>query len=389
MYAGVAAVLVTVVAVSATWLPRWSGYPVPPVRFPGSWLLEGWVRYDGGWYRNIVAHGYSYSRPGEQANVAYFPGYPMVVWALTHAIRNSALAGIVVTFASGLAAAVLFHRWSRTRVDPTTARLAVIALLVYPYAWYLFGAVYADALFLAAAIGAFILVEADHPVLAGLVGAAATATRPVGMALVVGLVLITVERRGGFRHLRGLRPADAGVLLSAGGFVSWSLYEWVRWGDPLLFSTIEGARGWDQPAGARTWFKISFLQRVHHLSGWMSDSIHGTTLTSNQPWAETTYTLSMLLQALSVLIAFGLAWVVWRRFGYGYGAYVAIIVAIAAIGTKDFFGAGRYLLAAFPIFLAVAVVLVDRRRVRIVTLGASAALLLVMTSTYSRGYYLA
>jgi len=385
----VAVALVVVVAGSTAWLSRWSGYPVPPLHFPGSGLLEGWVRYDGGWYRDIVAHGYSYAVPGYQANVAFFPGYPMVVWVVTQVIHNIELAGIAVTFLAGLVTAVLFHRWAHDRVDPKTARLAVIALLLYPYAWYLFGAVYADALFLACAVGAFLLVEADHPILAGIVGAMATATRPIGIALVLGLVVLTIERRGGFRHLRALRPADLGVALSATGLVSWSLYQWNHWGDPLLFVNVEGVPGWDQPAGPRTWFKITFLQRLHHLPGWMNDTLHGTTVTSTRPGAEAAYTLSILLQALCVMAAIGLAWVVWRRFGYGYGTYVAAVIAIAALGTKDFLGTGRYLLAAFPLFAALAVVLIDRSAVKIATLGTSAVLLIVLASAYSQGYYVA
>ena len=39
---------------------------------------------------------------------------------------------------------------------------------------------------------------------------------------------------------------------------------------------------------------------------------------------------------------------IWRRFGWGYAGYVLGIIAIGAIGTKDFLGAGRYLIGAFP-----------------------------------------
>jgi hypothetical protein len=59
--------------------------------------------------------------------------------------------------------------------------------MLYPYAYYLGGAVYPTALFLAAAIGAFVLLDHGHPWLSGLTGAVATAAGPVGLALVVGL----------------------------------------------------------------------------------------------------------------------------------------------------------------------------------------------------------
>jgi len=388
-YLAVAAVLVVIVAASVHLLGRWSGYPAPPLKFPGAWLLEGWVRWDGTWYRDIVAHGYAYHGPDAQANVAYFPGYPIVMWPFAQLVGDTAVAGIVVTFASGLLAVVAFQRWARARLDSTTTRVAVGLLVVYPFAWYLYGAVYADALFLVLAIVAFLLLEADHPVWAGLVGAFAGATRPVGIAVAIGLTLVMIERRGGFRHLRNLHRRDAGVLLAFGGLGGWAAYQGVRWGDPLLFADIEGAKGWDQPAGPRTWFKITFLQRLHHLPGWLDDSFRGTNLRSTHPWSESTYSLSILLQGLLVAGAFVLLWAVWKRFGWGYAGYVLTILALATIGTKDFLGAGRYLIGAFPLFGALAAVLADRPRTRVITLVCSAALLAVLASGYARGYYLA
>jgi len=387
-YLAVALALVVIVAASTHLFARWSRYPVARQNFPGSWLLEGWLRWDGNWYRGIVDHGYQFQNVDSQANVAYFPGYPLAMWPFAQ-VMGSALSGILVTFLSGLAAVVGFQRWARARLDPFTTRVAVGLLLLYPFAWYLYGAVYADALFLALAVAAFLLLEAGHPVLAGVVGALAGATRPVGIAVAVGLVLVGIERRGGFRKLRALRPGDFGVLLSFGGLAAWSAYQGIRWGNPLLFSDIEGAAGWDQPMGPRTWFKVTFLQRLHHLPGWLDDAFRGTHVTSTHPGSESVYSLSILLQGLFVLGAVLLVRVVWRRIGWGYAGYVLTIVAMAAIGTKDFLGAGRYLIGAFPLFAALALVLADRPRTRVAVLVGSAAMLAVLASAYARGYYLA
>jgi len=55
---------------------------------------------------------------------------------------------------------------------------------------------------------------------------------------------------------------------------------------------------------------------------------------------------------------------VWRRFGCGYTAYTVVSLAIPIIGTKDFMGSGRYVLAAYPVMAAAAVVLTEDRRPR-------------------------
>ena len=87
-------------------------------------------------------------------------------------------------------------------------------LLLYPYAFYLYGAMYGDSLFLLTAIGSFVLLERRHYWLAGLVGALATAGRPVGVAVAVGLVVRMLEMLAEQRALAGGRtvaPAHAPI----------------------------------------------------------------------------------------------------------------------------------------------------------------------------------
>jgi hypothetical protein len=383
----VAVVLVLWVWASAELLDRHPLYPVAPTDFAGSEVLEGWYRFDGGWYRFIAENGYVFTDTSQQSPVAFFPGYPLAIRAVDLVVGDPILSGVLVTFVCGLGAAVLFFAWTRDRFDDRTARTALLLMLLYPYAWFLFGAVYGDALFLLAAVGAFGLFERDQPVLAGLAGAVATATRPVGVAVVVGLVVLTLARKGGLGGWRRLRPRDAGVLLSVAGLAAWSAYLWSRFGDPLLFSEIQGARGWDQGSGPRTWFKVAFLERFEHLPFWLSDAVAGTNTHHPNPWTESVYTLGLVLQAICLLGALLLVpWVV-RRLGWGYGAYVLTLLLIALVGTKDFQGVGRYVLAAFPCFAVLGDRLSGRSLVRTAWLSVSAGLLLLLSSAYARGYY--
>lgn len=387
---GVVGIVVLLVAwFSYRHLDPWPFYAGDPAAFPGDGVLGGWFRYDGGWYRFIVEQGYSYGEVDQQASIAFFPAYPLVMMAVDLVVGNAVLAGIVVTAVCGLSSAILLYRWTRLTFGEDVARLATVLLLVYPYAWYLFGAVYADALFLVAAIGAFLLLEKGHPVLAGLAGVVATAGRPVGIALVVGLVAVTIHKRGGIRSWRSLRPSDGGVLLSLGGLVGWSTYLWVRFGDPLLFSKIQGAAGWDQGSGPHTWFKVTLFERLQHLPFWLRDSFSGSTTHDARPWTESVYSLGTIFQGLLVVGGLVLVPVIWKRLGSGYAIYVGTIVAIALVGTKDFQGTGRYMLAAFPCFAVGAQLLVGHRRRTAVLVACSGALLVVLTSAFSRGYYVA
>jgi hypothetical protein len=363
--------------------------------YPGSWLFGGWFRYDGRWYDIIATEGYSFNGPATQSSAAFFPAYPTVLWVL-HSVTGLSvkLLGTLVTLACGAGVVVVFRRWSEDRVDPVVARIAMVTLLLYPYAFYLMGALYADALFLLATIGAFLLLERGHPILAGLAGAVATGARPVGLAVVVGLVAVTLWRKGTIARREGrlridlhtLRPADGGVLLSMAGIIAWMTYLGVRFGHPLAFEEVQQAPGWDQGGGPHTWFKVLWFQQIKNLPG----RIHlwwdtGDTLVF-QSWL---YGVGVLIQGVLVVGFLWLAYKAWRRFGWGYGVYSFVLLAIPLIGTKDFQGAGRYLLAAFPCYLVLAEMLSTRPALRRVVWGVGGVMLLGWAFAFGRGYYVA
>lgn len=365
--------------------------------YPGSAIFGGWFRFDGRWYDLIVTQGYWFNGPSVQSSVAYFPGYPIVLWIL-HAVTGISvkLLGSIVTIACGAGVAVLFVSWGRLRATDRVARIALITLLLYPYAFYLMGAVYGDALFLLAALGAFVLLERDHAVLAGLSGAVATATRPVGIALIVGLIALTLWRRhvieasdGRLRmrvEWRRLRWADSGVLLSFGGLLGYMTFLGIRFGHPFAFDEVQQAPGWDQGAGPRTWFKITWFQQIKNLPTWFIDWIrNGDTAT----FEKVMYAITVIMQGFFVLGFLFLAWQGWRRYGWGYGVYSFALLAIPLLGTKDFQGSGRYLLAAFPCFLALGSIFEDRFALRWAWWGSSAFVLLAWAFAFGRGYYVA
>src|SRR5205085_205324 len=80
--------------------------------------------------------------------------YPLLMRAVAAVVGSTYLAGILVTVAAGVGAAALFSTWVRDRLRPGPARAALLLFVLYPYAFFMFGAVYADAVFIVAAIAA-------------------------------------------------------------------------------------------------------------------------------------------------------------------------------------------------------------------------------------------
>lgn len=350
----------------------------------GDSQLGGWLWYDGWWYHDIAQRFYGDGQAerfaqGRQSAAPFFPAYPLAVAGVTVVLRDTALAQIVTTFALGLSAALLFARWSRGRLGRRATLVGTGLLLVYPYAWFLYGSGYADALLLAASLAAFLLLEADRPLLAGLAGLVATAARPTGAIVVIGLVAVALERRGTVTHdptagwLGGWRVhreravrRDAWVLVALGGVTAYAVFQWHVFHDPLAF--VHAERAWHQPQGSDTWLKLQLFKDItRHDVTWWSRVV-----------------AQAALAVLFIAASRGVA----RRFGWGYGIFSFVMAALPAWSTADFMGTGRYLIACFPVFAVGGAWLAERRYRAPLVLVPSALLLVWLTTLFARGYYL-
>lgn len=412
-------VAMTVIVTAVVTLASQTDVRLVPMLTGPRWL-DGWFQMDSGWYYRIATEGYFYL-PSQQSSIAFFPTYPLSIRALGSVLGDDQVAGSLIGVLAGLATAVLFANWVWSRLPRAGAVTAIAVLLLYPYAFYLYGAMYGESLFMLTAIGSFMLLERRHYWLAGLVGALATAGRPVGVAVAVGLVVRMLEMLAEQRALATVataagsvgpppddpdhpddpgypaRPADqvaaaprsdyphhprwrellravpavrwreAGVLVSGLGLAAWCIYLWTQFGDPLAFVSVQAAPGWNQGSGPRTWFKVAYLGTM--VFGPVDVAIRTTA------------------QALLCLFAMLLLRRVWRRFGWGYAAYSVVVLAIPLLGTKDFMGTGRYVLVAFPVVAAAGDFLASRAPtwLRVAVLAVLGAGLMVATAFYARG----
>jgi len=374
-FLAVAVVLFAVVGLSVAHLPRHKNLTINS--FTGRPWLAGWVQWDAGWFNRIATEGYFYDWR-VPSSVAFFPGYPAAMRVTGLFIGNNMLAGILVTLGMGAASVLMFTRWVRERLSPAAAWTAVLLLILYPFSFFLVGAIYVEALFVASILAAFLLLEKGHPILAGLAGMVTTATRHVGIAIVIGLVWRQLEIRGAFAgkegprwrrwvpDLRKLRPGDYGVLLSCLGTIGFCLYLWHHWDNPLLF--IEAQKSWGVDEGPRTWYKAHFFTEIQDF---------------RSPFAWLVY----MSHPVMTVVACCFLPRVFRRFGRAYGLFTFFAIFLPAFTLPNFFGMGRYLIPAFPWYAAAGEWLAERQGLRRVVLAGSGLLLIVLTSFFSRGVY--
>ena len=186
---------------------------------------------DGGHYRDIAMHGYTYP-PGQLAHAsvfAWFPGYPAVIDSLAWLpFVTTIAAGLIVTAVAGMAAA-----WGLTTLglkltgDRRISLLLVAVWAVAPASTVL-AMVYAEALFCALAVWAMVALVSGRWLTAGLLTLAAGTVRSTAVALILAVLVaaaIAVARavRAGQPFATWWRPV-AGALLSPLGLLGYLGY---------------------------------------------------------------------------------------------------------------------------------------------------------------------
>src|SRR5437868_6724775 len=173
--------------------------------------LGALARWDAVWYLSIAQSGYG----GGSSLTAFFPLYPATVRAAAGETRSAAallLAAYAVSAAAFLVALVLLHKLVALELGERFARPVLLLMAFWPASFF-FSAPYSESLFLALSVGVFYAARTKRwPLAAGLC-AAATATRPTGVLLL--LPLASMAWRAG--RLRWLAVAPLGAVAFSAG----------------------------------------------------------------------------------------------------------------------------------------------------------------------------
>lgn len=351
----------------------------------------GRIAWDSGLYLSVAEHGYSLGEKHE----AGFPLYALAIRGLSGVLGDPQTVAPLISLGAGFAATLLMWRWMELRDVPERLRTtALLLFLVYPHAFVIYGVAYSDSLLLALVMGAFVLVESDRFVAAGIVGAAATATRPTGLVLIPALVVFALERSGAlsiplprdqlgadvrtrartviqsltalrFRPGR-LRPRHAGVGLSVLGIGSYMVFLSRHAGDPLYFWAVQAQYGHGSATRLSTWVKAPFMfdptRDIRHVGDILNE----------------------IAATAAVLVLVFAAPAVGRRLGYGY-AVTSLGLAVAIWLPGHWLAPGaRYALPMVPVLAVLAApVLCDRPRTRVVALGTCALTSLTLAAGFA------
>nr|WP_144050895.1 hypothetical protein [Nostoc sp. PCC 7524] len=262
--------------------------------------------FDSGYYEKIVTQGYGYSDITQDYSVVFFPLFPLIVKALTTVGLPFKIAGTLVNNAAFLGSLIVLFSWMNYRYGIEVARWVVAVLAWFPLS--LFGTViYTEGLYLllsTATLKAFDQKKYGQTVLWG---SMATATRPTGVALILGLLLVS------FMERKEIKAYIASIASGTGLFL-YSLYCQIKFGDFLAF--VNAQKAWRPSLGFewQSWLKIMMqvmIGQFNTKSSYIKD-----------PWHP--------LLFLSIIVIAYLLWYFRQQLGVikvDYGFFILILLA--------------------------------------------------------------
>ncbi|MDX2186356.1 MAG: mannosyltransferase family protein [Opitutaceae bacterium] len=221
---------------------------IEPSKFfgpPNHWL-DYVTRWDASWYISIVVDGYQH-QPGTQSNVAFFPLYPLIVkafaWAGDVRIVGMVVSNLCLLLASFVLWALFARRDAGIREPDTKDSVPdiAVALFLFNPVTLFFSIMYTESLFFLLTTSTVLAAQTGRWGLAFAAAFAAGTTRSTGLLL--ALPLFVEYYRVSLHPFRWERRIDLrGLFLSSApalGVLAFALHLAARFGDPLLFSSVQ------------------------------------------------------------------------------------------------------------------------------------------------------
>jgi hypothetical protein len=345
-------------------------------------FLGRWTQWDVDHFIDIAQYGYggNPAHPPDPGLPAFFPGLPLALRAVHPLIPDWRSSALLISLVAGAVAMVALARLGADLAEPDPAgsaaagahaarpRLgahagpsegargvgprAVIALLVSPYAVFLFAG-YSESLFLAFALPAWLLARQRRWEAAALCAAGASCVRVTGLFLAVALIVefLVADRR--WRSVPWLAVPFLPVI-------GYTVYQWRRTGDWSAWQHAQQA-GWGR---STVWPWTSF-----HTTWQAAFGTHDQ------------FTTAFRVEIVAAVVGVALTgWLLLRR-RWAEGAYVGL--QLASLMTSAYYlSIGRATLLWWPLWLAAGRC---RRPVHLLLIAVSIPLMAAEVVTYNSG----
>jgi hypothetical protein len=307
-------------------------------------VLDIWARWDSGFYLSIANDGYAFFR-GALSDVAFFPLYPLLIRVLSGLTHNALLAGVLVSNLSLVGALLILDRLTLLEFGDTgSAGRTVFYLAAFPGSVF-FSAVYTESTFLLLSVATVYCARRQWWLAAGTLGALASATRIVGVALWPVLFVEwlrwhgwspSVIRDPTMRARRlassvGDWPSVLALSVAPLGIASYAVFLGTTFQEPLAFLTTQAL--WERENRGPL---LTVLNAVDAFS--RADILSGVRVYWNVP-----------LDLAALALVLGVSVAVYRRLGAGYALYTLSSVLIPLWSST--ISMLRFVAVLFPVFM--------------------------------------
>ncbi len=340
------------------------------------WLIDSgknipviwtWGGFDGIHYLTIAENGYI-----AEYTQAFFPVFPQLIRLVKGILGINILeSGLIVANAASLLAVWAFWRLLRLDYSPTFSRRILWLFLLFPTSFYLVS-VYSEGIFLALVFLSFWSARKGQWLTAGLVGAVASATRPVGIFLLPALLVEWWQQSAALRRKFSIFNFQFSILLVPVGLAAYMIYLRQHFGDALMFLHSQPAFGADRSD------RIVLLYQVL----WR----YGKMLTTVQVGSLLYFRVVQELVSSLVFLILGV--VSFKRVRLSYAVF-AILSFITPTLTGTFSSMPRYVLVMFPAFILLGKWFENRNRLWRLWIGVSVILLIIDVSLFLTGRWVA
>lgn len=324
-----------------------------------------WANFDGVHYLSIAQNGYA---GFEQA---FFPLFPFLIKILSMVLQNNYLiSGVVVTHISLIVAIIFLYKLVLLDYSKKTALWVVVFFLLFPTGFFL-GVLYTESLFLALVFSSFYLIRKQKWFAGSVLAALASATRLVGIFLVPSLLFELYEQN---KHKvdikKNIQHIASIVILAGTGLLSYMVYLWTYYKDPLLFIHVQPGFGANRSGG-----EIILLPQVI----WRYIKIFLTVPFTAYDFWISVLEFIMLFVSLVIII---LAYKKGIRKSYIVFSLFSLILPTLS-GTLS--SIPRYALSCFVIFIFFATI--ENKYIKYSLLTINIILQMIFASFFVRGYF--
>ena len=326
-----------------------------------------WANFDGRHFLNIATNGY------HRFDFAFFPLYPSLIYIFSKlSLVPPLFVGILISSLTLLISMFMLKKITELDYDTPTAYLSIFYLAVIPFSFY-GHSVYTDSLFLMLSTCSLYFARKKRWILAGLFGAASSASRLSGVALIPALAVewYLQTKKNGIQPneviKKFFKSGWVSPTLTASGIASYMIYLGIFFKNPLLFQ--QSMQAWRQEQFVLPiqvivrYFKIFLSVDPKLLIYWIA-----------------------VLEFSTLFIYLGLTLYVWKNIRKSYAVFMLTLLLLVTF-TGTFAGTPRYILHLFPAFIALAHITRAKPMLKHILSFFFLILGFVLTSLFTRGYF--